>query len=280
MEPAGEQGRWEQGRESRGERADPGGPTRAPDGIRRWLRGRRVSGVFKFTTGQWVLLVVLSFVWAAIGYRLSENDRRSLGRTPWGLPSALWAVFWFLSLVLGLVLYLIAHTVGVRRAQQNPTGMVPGGLAPPPSMEVRSHASRQPTAAEQFPAYPRPANSQPIDTQVVEPAVPEPAVVPPAPDEAGHAAADETAAGVARLTAGLASRPERPVPLPLVGRERVDLAGLDRRAPPGRHQSGPAHRALLTHRRRSRRTSGRRGRPDVRRPTAPGRGRGSPTVRL
>ena len=48
-----------------------------------------------------------------------------------------------------------------------------------------------------FPAYPRPANSQPIDTQVVEPAVPEPAVVPPAPDEAGRAAADETAAGVA-----------------------------------------------------------------------------------
>ena len=151
--------------------------------------------MFKFTTGQWVLLVVLSFVWAAIGYRLSENDRRSLGRTPWGLPSALWAVFWFLSLLLGLVLYLIAHTVGVRRAQQNPTGMVPGGLAPPPSMEVRSHASRQPTAAEQFPAYPRPANSQPIDAQAVEPAVPEPAVVPPAPDEAGHAAADETAAG-------------------------------------------------------------------------------------
>jgi hypothetical protein len=161
--------------------------------------------VFKFTTGQWVLLVVLSFVWAAIGYRLSENDRRSLGRTPWGLPSAVWAVFWFLSLLLGLVLYLIAHTVGVRRAQQNPTGMVPGGLAPPPSMEVRSHASRQPTAAEQFPAYPRPANSQPVDAPAVEPAAAEPAAVEPAevlPEPGVGQAVDDAAA-----VAGPASPP-------------------------------------------------------------------------
>ena len=100
-------------------------------------------------------------VWAFMGYRLSENDRKMLGRTPWGLPSALWAFFWFLSLLLGLVLYLIAHSIGVRQAQRNPPVMNPGGTVTPPSMEVRAHANRQLTAAEQFPAYPRPANFQP-----------------------------------------------------------------------------------------------------------------------
>ena len=106
--------------------------------------------MFHFSPTQWVILVALSFLWAWIGYRLSENDRRLLGRTPWGLPSALWALFWFLSLVLGLVLYLIAHSVGVRRAQQNPQGLVPPPMASPP---------RAQTVAEQFPAYPSPVNS-------------------------------------------------------------------------------------------------------------------------
>jgi hypothetical protein len=114
------------------------------------ILGNRVRGVFHFSTAQWVILVALSFLWAWIGYRLSENDRRLLGRTPWGLPSALWALFWFLSLVLGLVLYLIAHSVGVRRAQQNPQGMAPSSMAAPP---------RGQTVAEQFPAYPSPVNS-------------------------------------------------------------------------------------------------------------------------
>ncbi len=50
---------------------------------------------------QLVVLLALSVVWAFLGYRLSEMDRRNLGRTPWGLPSLLWAFFWFLSLHLG-----------------------------------------------------------------------------------------------------------------------------------------------------------------------------------
>jgi hypothetical protein len=106
--------------------------------------------VFHFSTAQWVILVALSFLWAWIGYRLSENDRRLLGRTPWGLPSALWALFWFLSLVLGLVLYLIAHSVEVRRAQQNVQGPTPPAMVAP---------RRALTVAEQFPAYPSPVNS-------------------------------------------------------------------------------------------------------------------------
>jgi hypothetical protein len=117
--------------------------------------------VFHLTGSQWIIYGALSVVWAFMGYRLSENDRKILGRTPWGLPSAVWALFWFLSLLVGLVLYLIAHSVGVRQAQRNPSAMNPGGTGTPASMEVRAHANRQPTAAEQFPAYPRPANFQP-----------------------------------------------------------------------------------------------------------------------
>ncbi len=96
---------------------------------------------------QLILVLVLSLVWAWLGYRLSENDRRTLGRTPWGIPSVVWALFWFISLVLGLVLYLIAHANGVRRAQQ--LGVHPGGAV----------AAGVQSVAERFPAYPQPANS-------------------------------------------------------------------------------------------------------------------------
>ncbi len=116
--------------------------------------------------GELAIVIVLSFLWAVIGYRLSENDRRTLGRTPWGLPSMVWALFWFLSLVLGLVLYLIAHTNGVRRAQHGSAypgaggRPVPGagGGRPAPGSGVWT---RTPSVAEQFPAYPQPANVQP-----------------------------------------------------------------------------------------------------------------------
>lgn len=112
-----------------------------------------------------IILVVLSFVWAALGYRLSERDRRTLGRTPWGLPSLVWAVFWFLSLLLGLILYLFAHAAEVRRAQQNGRPIGVPNAAQPSSMGVRPTASRTPSVAEQFPAYPQPANLQPDEGQ-------------------------------------------------------------------------------------------------------------------
>ncbi|MGO8873725.1 MAG: DUF2510 domain-containing protein [Acidimicrobiales bacterium] len=114
---------------------------------------------------EWIVVLVLSVVWAVLGYQLSEHDRRRLGRTPWGLPSMVWAFFWFLSLILGLVLYLIAHSVGVRKAHQNPpplgtaTSETQYPMAPPRTL----------SAAEQFPAYPRPANSQPTPSQPIPP---------------------------------------------------------------------------------------------------------------
>ncbi|HUY67260.1 MAG TPA: DUF2510 domain-containing protein [Acidimicrobiales bacterium] len=108
-----------------------------------------------------VVLVALAFLWAAVGYRLSENDRRTLGRTPWGLPSMVWALFWFLSLLLGLILYLFAHSSEVRRAQHNGSAVGTPGAAGPSSAVTRPYASRAPSVAEQFPAYPQPANRRP-----------------------------------------------------------------------------------------------------------------------
>jgi hypothetical protein len=143
--------------------------------------------VLHLSETQLILLLALSLVWAALGYRLSENDRRNLGRTPWGLPSALWALFWFLSLLLGLILYLFAHAAGVRRAQQNGQPLGTPGVGSPPSMSLRPAAERRaPSVAEQFPAYPQPANqrpSQPEPGPVVQSAPfdqePEPQTGPP-----------------------------------------------------------------------------------------------------
>jgi Protein of unknown function (DUF2510) len=105
---------------------------------------------------EWVVAIVIAVVGAIVGYRLSESDRRNLGRTPWGLPSLVWALFWCLSLVLGLVLYLIAHSSEVRRAQHRSTAPFPHPANAPVS-GGSSHA-RALSVAEQFPAYPQPAN--------------------------------------------------------------------------------------------------------------------------
>jgi Protein of unknown function (DUF2510) len=122
--------------------------------------------VFHLSGSQWVIYGALSVLWAFIGYRLSENDRKLLGRTPWGLPSWVWAFFWLMSLLVGLVLYLIAHNIGVRQAQRNPPVMGPAGSGPPPPMAIGRPSKRAPTASELFPAYPRPANSQPSPVDV------------------------------------------------------------------------------------------------------------------
>jgi hypothetical protein len=136
-----------------------------------------VVGVYKLSGSEWVLLIVLSFVWAAIGYRLSENDRQRLGRTPWGLPSPVWAVLWFLSLLIGLVLYLFAHAAGVRRSRQSGPLMPPGHYPTTPPGRV---------TADQFPSYPRPANSTPA--MPAAPQFPAASQSPPAwqPDPSGR----------------------------------------------------------------------------------------------
>ncbi len=99
---------------------------------------------------QLVLLLIFAVAQAFLGYFLAESDRRNLGRTPWGLPSVGWAAIWFLSLLLALILWFIAHRAEVRRAAQAP--YVP--------MEGATPAAAEPARASgsDFPAYPRRAD--------------------------------------------------------------------------------------------------------------------------
>ncbi len=159
-------------------------------------RGRRVCDVPHLTGSEWAIGIVLAVVGAFVGYRLSENDRRTLGRTPWGLPSLVWALFWFLSLLLGLVLYLIAHSIEVRRAQHGPPAAYPGTAGAPPVGRGVSGA-RGMSVAEQFPAYPRPAN--------LKPSRPEPP--PAASAESGDQSGVEPSAGAEPLPADTGEPP-------------------------------------------------------------------------
>jgi hypothetical protein len=109
--------------------------------------------VLKLSGSETALVLFFAAVAAVLGYALSESDRRKLGRTPWGLPSLLWALFWFLSWLIGLVLYLFAHRAEVRRAAQGPAPSVGGHVAGAPPIP-------HPTATD-FPAYPRPAGGGP-----------------------------------------------------------------------------------------------------------------------
>ena len=130
------------------------------------------------------VLLILSAGFAVVGYLLSEADRRNLGRTPWGMPSLVWAFLWFLSLLLGVVLYLVAHRSEVKRAATAPVGMADGGpataRAPIPARSVPGD----------FPAYPRRADGgTPSGTRNPPPSPPRaPDVSPPAwhPDPGGR----------------------------------------------------------------------------------------------
>jgi hypothetical protein len=123
--------------------------------------------VFHLSSDEQITALVLGVAFGGLGYWLSERDRRRFGRTPWGIPSLLWALIWFLWVPLGLVLYLIAHTGVVRRARQFPDGRFPGAgpydpRYRPGSLGIQpaapSSGSSTPSVADQFPAYPRPAN--------------------------------------------------------------------------------------------------------------------------
>ncbi len=114
------------------------------------------------STFELVVVLMLAVLWGFLGYNLSEQARRTTGRTPWGMPSLLWAFLWFLSLLLGLILYgiyLITRSSAQRRSGQAwSQPPVPGGsVTGPPQVAAR----RQPDPGSNFPAYPRPANSGP-----------------------------------------------------------------------------------------------------------------------
>ena len=128
----------------------------------------------KLTGVQLDILLGFAVAQAFLGYFLAETAKRKLGRTPWGVPSAVWAIIWLISLLLGLVLWSVAHRSEVRRAAQVPLGALAGGpiaTGPGPMRSVGSD----------FPAYPRRADGGVRPNPAANaPAAPA-AAVPPAP---------------------------------------------------------------------------------------------------
>jgi len=124
--------------------------------------------VLNLSGSQLVLALIFDVGWGVLGYFLAENDKRNLGRTPWGIPSALWAMIWFLSGLIGVVLWFFAHRAEVRRAAQSPLAPLGGNPASPAPPPARSSAS-------DFPAYPRPADGG------APPAPPAPIALPASP---------------------------------------------------------------------------------------------------
>ncbi len=118
---------------------------------------------------EYAVLLVLYVAMGALAYYLAEMDRRNLGRSPWGIPPIVWAVIWFVSPLVGLVLWLFAHRSEVRRAAQAPYVPMEGPVAVAPQ-PVRASAS-------DFPAYPRPADGGRRDA----PPPPNPPPTPVAP---------------------------------------------------------------------------------------------------
>ncbi|HXA30649.1 MAG TPA: DUF2510 domain-containing protein [Acidimicrobiales bacterium] len=124
-----------------------------------------------------IFLLVLACLFGAIGYRLSENFRRLTGRTPWGMSSILWAFIWFLSLLLGFVLYMIARAttkvdpaaraapVARPRWPAGPSGTVQTGTALPgryPSRVPPGDGGFQPPVPDPSAGPPAPAVSPPM----------------------------------------------------------------------------------------------------------------------
>jgi Protein of unknown function (DUF2510) len=123
---------------------------------------------------QLVFVLIFDAALAFLGFRLAEADKRSLGRTPWGVTSLGWAAIWFISPLLGFVLWFVAHRAEVRRAGRGPLGpMGPMGRAPAVPMPDQNRS-----VGSDFPAYPRPAGG---GTHAPVAGSPQPPPAPPAP---------------------------------------------------------------------------------------------------
>ena len=130
---------------------------------------------------QTVVYLVLAVLFGFVGYRLSENFRRRSGRTPWGMPSALWAFIWFLSLLLGLVLYLIARSTTKIDPSRRPVSPMnrpgwPAGTSTP-AQSGSVLPGRYPSRVPPDPSRVPPGNSSP-------PAAPDRSTAQPDPSAA------------------------------------------------------------------------------------------------
>ena len=125
------------------------------------------------------------------GFLLATSFEKHNGVTPWRLPALIWGLFWFLSPLLGLILYLVARSSGrSRRPQasgwegapqamgapqaypQYPAGYAPpGGPVPPPQ--------GYPPVAPAPPGYPAPLPAGPPAAERPQAPAPPGAVAPP-----------------------------------------------------------------------------------------------------
>src|SRR5277367_2880652 len=67
------------------------------------------------------VLLIISVAVGIAAYRSSETFRRANGVAPWRIPSFVWALIFFVSWLLGLILFSIAKR-GTRNRLQESTG--------------------------------------------------------------------------------------------------------------------------------------------------------------
>ncbi len=106
-----------------------------------------LAQVVSFTVDPTMLVLdfVVGLLAAFLAYRSALRYRARFGVTPWNWPAGLWSFVFFLSVLIGLVLYLIARVTTRTRANsaatssfsaQGTTGTVPdlGHGGPPPAL--------------------------------------------------------------------------------------------------------------------------------------------------
>ena len=60
-------------------------------------------------TSRFFIYLAIGFVVAFLAYRSSETFKRENNVTPWHLPSLVWALIGFLSILLCVILFLVAR---------------------------------------------------------------------------------------------------------------------------------------------------------------------------
>ena len=162
---------------------DAGTVNRSPDPVVAWARWGGADGraypwrVVSLSGSQWVFVLIFDVALAFLGFRLAEADKRSLGRTPWGVASLGWAAIWFVSPLLGFVLWFVAHRAEVRRAGRGPLGPM-GPMGPVGRGVGMPMPDQSRSVGSDFPAYPRPADGS---TYTPVTGTPQPPPVPLAP---------------------------------------------------------------------------------------------------
>lgn len=134
--------------------------------------------VGKLNGTELVLYYFVCGILGYVGYHLAETDRRALGRSPWGIPPAVWAILWFVWLPVGVILFVLAHRAEVRRTARTPLGALGAAVPPLVPEPVRSVGS-------DFPAYPRRADGGTTPRTTPAPAAAHtPAAATPPPTQA------------------------------------------------------------------------------------------------